>query len=67
MSNWDEMRKSYNGPSLDASCKILLYLAKLFQRRRVKYEKLTDDGRQVMEKAHVAFQPGEQKMTEQEL
>ena len=26
-----------------------------FQRRRVKCEKLTDDGRQVMAKAHIAF------------
>ena len=28
------MRKSYRGPSMDASCKILLYLAKWFQRSR---------------------------------
>jgi hypothetical protein len=33
-SNLDEMRKSYRGPSIDASCKILLYLAKLLKRRR---------------------------------
>ena len=33
LSNWDEMRKSYRGPSIDASCKMLLYLAKWFQRR----------------------------------
>jgi hypothetical protein len=26
-----------------------------FQRRRLKCEKLTDDGRQVIAKAHVAF------------
>jgi hypothetical protein len=26
--------KSYRGPSIDVSCKILLYLAKWFQRRR---------------------------------
>jgi hypothetical protein len=26
-----------------------------FQRRRLKCEKLTDDGRQVMAKAHIAF------------
>jgi hypothetical protein len=28
------MRKFYGGPSIDVSCKILLYLAKWFQRRR---------------------------------
>ena len=29
LSNLDEMRKSRRGPSIDASCKILLYLAKM--------------------------------------
>jgi hypothetical protein len=29
-----------------------------FQRRRLKCEKLTDDGRQVMAKAHIAFGKG---------
>jgi len=33
LSHRDAMRKSYRGPSTDASCKILLYLAKWFQRR----------------------------------
>ena len=32
-----------------------VHLAERFQRRRLKCEKLTDDGRQVMEKAHIAF------------
>jgi hypothetical protein len=32
-----------------------VYLAKGFQRRRLKCEKLTNDGRQVMAKAHIAF------------
>jgi hypothetical protein len=31
------------------------HLAKGFQRRRLKCEKLTDDGRPVMAKAHVTF------------
>ena len=34
LSNPGEMRKSYKGPSIDASCKLLLYLVKWFQRRR---------------------------------
>jgi hypothetical protein len=34
---------------------ISVYLAKGFQRRRLKCEKLSDDGQQVMAKAHVAF------------
>ena len=32
-----------------------LHLAEGFQRRRLKCEKLTNDGRQVMAKAHIAF------------
>jgi len=38
-------------------------LAEGFQRRRLKCEKLTDDGRQVMTKAHMVFWPGELKRT----
>jgi hypothetical protein len=34
---------------------ILLHLAEWFQRRRLKCEKLTDDGRQMMAKAHIAI------------
>jgi hypothetical protein len=34
---------------------VSVHLAERFQRRRLKCEKLTDDGRQVMAKAHFAF------------
>ena len=51
----DELRKLYRGPSIDASYQISVHLAKGFQRGRLKCEKLTDDGRQVMAKAHIAF------------
>jgi len=40
-------------PSIDASYQVSVHLAKRFQRRRLKCEKLTDDGRQVMAKAHI--------------
>jgi hypothetical protein len=43
------------GPSIDASYQVSLHLAEGFQRRRLKCEKLMDDGRQVMAKAHIAF------------
>ena len=46
----DEMSNLYRGPSIDAS-----YQAEGFQRRRLKCEKLTDDGCQVTAKAHIAF------------
>jgi hypothetical protein len=42
-------------PSIDISYQVSVHLAEGFQRRRLKCEKLTDDGRQVMAKAHVAF------------
>jgi hypothetical protein len=51
----DEMSNIYIGPSIDASYQISDQLALQFQRRRLKCEKLTDDGRQVMAKVHIAF------------
>jgi hypothetical protein len=51
----DEMSKLYRGPSIDASYQVSFHLAKGFQRRKLKCEKLTDDGCQVMAKAHIAF------------
>ena len=51
----DKMNNLYKGPSIDASYQVSIHLAEGFQRRRLKCEKLTDDGRQVMAKAHFAF------------
>ena len=51
----DEISNLYRGPSIDASYQISDQLALRFQRRRLKCEKLMDDGRQVMAKAHIAF------------
>jgi hypothetical protein len=51
----DKMSKIYKGPSIDASYQVSVHLAEGFQRRRLKCEKLTNDGRQVMAKAHIAF------------
>ena len=51
----DEMSNLYRGPSIDASYQVSVHLAEVFQRRRLKCEKLTDDGHQVMAKAHIAF------------
>jgi hypothetical protein len=39
----------------NSSYQVSLPLAEGFQRRRLKCEKLTDDGRQEMAKAHIAF------------
>ena len=51
----DEIITHYRGPSIDASYQVSVHLAEGFQRRRLKCEKLMDDGCQVMEKAHVTF------------
>ena len=51
----DKMSNLYKGPSIDASYQVSVHLAEVFQRKRLKCEKLTDDGCQVMAKAHVAF------------
>jgi hypothetical protein len=49
------MSNLYRGSSIDASYQISDQLVLRFQRRRLKCEKLTDDRRQVMAKAHIAF------------
>jgi hypothetical protein len=52
----DKMSNLYKGPSIDVSYQVSVHLADGFQRRRLKKcEKLTDDGCQVMAKAHFAF------------
>ena len=51
----DKMSNLQRGPSIDASYQVSLHLAEGFQRRRLKCEKLTDDGCQMMAKAHLAF------------
>ena len=57
----DEISNLYRGPSIDASYQVSVHMAEGFQRR-LKCEKLTDDrrrttddGRQVMAKAHIAL------------
>jgi hypothetical protein len=51
----DEMSNFYRRPSIDAPYQVSVHLAEGFQRRRLKCEKLMDDGHQVMAKAHIAF------------
>jgi hypothetical protein len=45
---WDEMKKLYRGPYIDAFCQVWFHLTQLFQRSRLKYEKVngrtTSDG-----------------------
>ena len=55
LTDRDEMSNLYRGPSIDVSYQVSVHLAEGYQRRRLKCEKLTDDGRQVMAKAHIVF------------
>jgi hypothetical protein len=41
----DEMSNIYREPSIDDSYQVSVHLAEGFQRKILKYEKLTDDGR----------------------
>jgi hypothetical protein len=49
----DKMSTLYRGPSIDASYQVSVHMDEGFQRRRLKCEKLTDDGCQGMAKAHI--------------
>jgi hypothetical protein len=49
------MSNLYRRPSINAPYQVSVYLAEGFQRRRLKCEKLTDAGRQVMAEANIAF------------
>jgi hypothetical protein len=42
----DEMSNRYRGPSINASYQVSVHLAEVFQRRRIKCEKLMDNRRQ---------------------
>jgi hypothetical protein len=50
------MSNLYREPAIDTSYQVSVHLAKGFQRRRLKCEKLLmENGHQVMAKAHIAF------------
>ena len=64
LTDRDEMNNLRGGHSIDASYQVSVHLAEGFQRRRLKCEKLTDDRRQVMAKAHIdCLWQGELKMS----
>ena len=55
LTDRDEMSCRYRAPAIDASYHVPVHLAKWFQMRRLKCEKFTGDGRQVIAKAHFDF------------
>ena len=61
----DKISNLYRGSSIDVSYQVSAHLAKWFQRRILPCEKLTDDRRQVMAKAHIAFGKASEKLTTQ--
>ena len=61
----DEISNRYRGPSIDTCYQVSVHLAKRF-RRRLKYEKLTDDERTPSDGKHShCLWQGELKMTYQ--
>jgi hypothetical protein len=62
LTDQDEMSNHYRGHAIDASYQVSLHLAEGFQKRRLKCEKLTDDGRQVMAK-ELKISTNEQKIS----
>jgi hypothetical protein len=54
----DKMSNIYKGSSIDASYQVSVHLVKGFQRRRLKCEKLMDDGHQGTETWWEAFMEG---------
>ena len=53
---WNEMSNLNREPSIDVSYQVSVHLAKRFQRRKLKYEKLMDNWCQVMAKVHIDCQ-----------
>ena len=51
----DEISTLYRGPSIDASYQVSVHLAKGFQRRRLKCEKLMDDAKCTMSSALITI------------
>jgi hypothetical protein len=51
----DKISNLYREPSIDASYQVSVHLARGFQKRILKCEKVMDDGCQVMSKANLAF------------
>ena len=62
--NWDKVSNFYREPSLDANYQVSVHLAKRFQRRRLKCEKLTDDRRRMLSdgKSSLCLSQGELKI-----
>ena len=44
-TDWNEIINLNRGPSIDASNQVSIHLVKRFQMRRLKSEKLIDDGK----------------------
>ena len=50
-----QIEEFYRGPFIDASYQVSVHLAEGLQRIRLKYEKLTDDGRQTPSGGNSSF------------
>ena len=55
LTDREQMSNLHRELSIDAFYHVSVHMAKRFQRRMFKCEKLTNDGRQVIAKAHMVF------------
>jgi hypothetical protein len=67
LAEWDEMKNIYRGPYIDAFCQVWFHLVQLFQRSRLKYEKLTDRQQTPSDGNTSPFGSGELKRTNNDL
>jgi hypothetical protein len=57
LAEWDEMKKLYRGPYIDAFCQVWFHLVQLFQRSRLKYE---TDGQRTPSDGNTSHDPKKQ-------
>ena len=61
LTDRDEMSNLYSGPTIDGSYQVSVHMAEGFQRRRLKCEKLADDGRQTTDDRRRTTDDGRRK------
>ena len=67
LTDRNEMSNLNRGPFIDASCQVSVHLAKQFQRKKFKCEKLTRQRRQVMAKGDMTFGSFGQAVSEENI
>jgi hypothetical protein len=61
--DWDKISSLYRGFTIDPSYQVSVHLAKGFERRRLKCEKLTDDRRRFQRRRIFKIRQSEKRIT----